>query len=84
MWAVRAKRAHLNMVETMPAFIAVIIAATQLATQAELVTVGTWAQVFFIARIAYAGIYIFGIPFLRTPSYLVSWFAILAIAIQVL
>lgn len=80
LWAQRAQRAHLNMVETMPAFIAVVIAAGQLVSESTMDEVGTWAQVFFFARIAHALVYIMGIPFLRTPVYLVSWFSILAIA----
>ena len=84
LWADRAKRAHLNMVETMPAFIAVIVAAQFLASDDFVASVGMWAQVFFFARIAHAVSYIAGIPYLRTPTYLVSWFAILAIAFQVI
>jgi uncharacterized MAPEG superfamily protein len=84
LWAARAQRAHLNMVETMPAFIAVTLAAANLlAGNADAIaTVGMWAQFFFFARIAHAVVYITGIPFLRTPVYLASWFAILAIAAQ--
>ncbi|UTW55359.1 MAPEG family protein [Kordiimonas sp. SCSIO 12610] len=84
LWAARAQRAHLNMVETMPAFIAVTLAATGLlAGNAEAIaTVSSFAQLFFFARLAHAVVYILGIPFLRTPVYLVSWFAILAIAVQ--
>ena len=84
LWAQRAHRAHLNMVETMPAFIAVVFAASQLASGTALDSVGSWAQVFFLARLVHAVIYILGVPYLRTPVYLVSWFAILAIAFQVL
>jgi uncharacterized MAPEG superfamily protein len=84
MWAQRAHRAHINMVETMPAFIAVVIAASQLASEVELDSLGLWAAVFFFARVAYSMIYIVGVPFLRTPSYLVSWFAILAMAFPLL
>ena len=84
LWAQRAQRAHLNMVETMPAFIAVVIAGTQLATGSALDAIGSWAQVFFLARLAHAVVYVLGIPYLRTPVYLVSWFAILAIAFQLL
>lgn len=82
LWAERAQRAHLNMVETMPAFIAVTLGASHLAVsdRALLATIASWAAVFFYARIAHAVVYISGIPFLRTPVYLVSWFAILAIA----
>ncbi len=84
LWAVRAQRAHLNMVETMPAFIAVILAASSLANAEQAAQVGVWAEVFFFARIVYSGVYILGLPFLRTPTYLVSWAAILAIAFSVL
>ncbi|CAA0123052.1 Uncharacterised protein [BD1-7 clade bacterium] len=84
LWAERAQRTHLNMVETMPAFIAVVLGASQLgnASATVLATIAMWASIFFYARIAHAAIYIAGIPFLRTPSYLVSWFAILMIALQ--
>ena len=84
LWAQRAQRAHLNMVETMPALIAVVIAAGALAPEQAYQSIGYWAQVFFIARLAHALVYILGIPYLRTPVYLVSWFAVLAIAINIL
>jgi len=83
LWAERSKRAHLNMVETMPAFIAVIVAAGFLAVDSE-AAITMWASVFFYARIAHAVVYSLGIPFLRTPTYLVSWLAILMIAVQTL
>ena len=81
LWAERSKRVHLNMVETMPAFIAVIVAAGFLAVDSG-DTVAMWATVFFYARIAHAAVYSFAIPFLRTPTYLASWLAILMIAAQ--
>jgi len=51
LWAQRAQRAHLNMVETMPAFIAVVLAAAYFAqTKAGIgAVVGQWAMIFFIA-----------------------------------
>lgn len=81
-WMQRAQRAHLNMVETLPAFIAVVVAAVFLlqGNPAAGQTVGMWAEVFFVARVAHAVVYILGVPFLRTPVYLVSWLAILMIA----
>ena len=79
LWAARAQRAHLNMVETMPAFIAVVVAAGLL-TRGTLTAVNLWAAIFFYARVGHAFVYIAGLPYLRTPVYLVSWFAILAIA----
>lgn len=84
LWASRAQRAHLNMVETMPAFIAVIVAAGFIAPQVEYSAIAYWSQIFFFARVVHAIIYIAGIPFLRTPVYLVSWAAILVIGAKTL
>lgn len=83
-WAQRAQRAHLNMVETMPAFIAVVLAATYLATESAGSSIAMWAQVFFFARVAHAVVFTAGVPYLRTPTYLVSWLAVLMIAAQVI
>lgn len=79
LWAERAHRAHLNMVETLPAFVAVVIAAGQLAPAAVYENIVLWAQVFFWARVAHAVVYTLGIPYLRTPVYLTSWAAVLVI-----
>ncbi len=83
LWAQRAQRAHLNMVETMPAFVAVVLAAG-LGGVGTPSTVVIWAGVFFYARLAHAAVYILAVPFLRTPVYLVSWAAILMIGAEVL
>ena len=82
LWAERAKRAHLNMVETMPAFVAVVLAAGLIGNTANPSLVNQWAAIFFFARIAHAIVYILGIPGLRTPTYLISWVAILIIGFQ--
>lgn len=81
LWAARAQRAHLNMVETMPAFIAVVLGATMLANGSSdtLQSVNDWAAIFFYARLVHAGVYILGVPYLRTPVYLVSWVSVLMI-----
>lgn len=80
-WASRAQRAHLNLVETLPAFAAVVLAAHLSAVDPAFLT--TWAAIFFWARIFHASVYILGVPFLRTPIYLVSWLSILVIGLQV-
>jgi len=80
LWVERAQRAHLNMVETLPAFIAVVVSAGFLTTATDAPTIALWAQIFFFSRIVHAVVYILGIPYLRTPSYLVSWASILMIA----
>ena len=80
-WAQRSQRAHLNMVETLPAFAAVVLAAYL--TDANNAIVASWAAIFFWARVFHASIYILGVPYLRTPTYLISWAAILIIGTQV-
>ncbi len=82
LWAQRAKRAHLNMVETMPAFIAVVLAAAAMAPSNAYAIIGQWAGVFFFARLGHAAVYILGVPYLRTPTYLISWAAVLVIGVQ--
>lgn len=79
LWAQRAQRAHLNMVETLPALVAVIVAATWLVGDAKGALVGALTQAFFYSRIAHAAVYTLGIPYLRTPVYLVGWGCVLAI-----
>ena len=80
-WAERARRSHLNMVETLPAFVAVVL-ATYL-TDANNGAVDLWAAIFFWARVMHASVYILGVPYLRTPIYLISWASILMIGAQV-
>ena len=82
LWAERSQRAHLNMVETLPSFAVVILvgAVTDSFTEAT----ACWAQVFFFSRIVYTIVYTLGLPYLRTPIYLVSWFSILAIGFKLL
>jgi uncharacterized MAPEG superfamily protein len=79
LWAQCAHRAHLNMVETLPALIAVVVAAGFLVGDTKGEMIGHLVQIFFFARIAHAIVYTLGIPYLRTPVYLVSWASVLAI-----
>ncbi len=84
LWAQRSQRAHLNMVETLPAFAAVVLAASAVASDAAYESIALWAQIFFIARLAHAIVYTLGLPYLRTPVYLVSWLAILMIGAKII
>jgi uncharacterized MAPEG superfamily protein len=69
-FAGRARRAHLNMVENMVLFAAlVLIAVVANKTNA---TTAMGAQIFFWARLVYAVIYLIGVPWLRTLSWAVS------------
>src|SRR6266851_542943 len=77
-WAGRARRAHLNMIENLVLFAAlVLIAAVAGKTNA---TTAMGAMIFFWARLAYAVIYLIGIPWLRTLAWFVGVIGMVMIA----
>lgn len=67
-WIGRAHRAHLNMVENMVPFTALVLAAA-VSGQADGWT-ALGAQVFFCSRVVHAVVYTLGVPWLRTLAYL--------------
>jgi len=77
-FAGRAKRAHLNMLENMVLFSAlVLIAVVANKTNA---TTAMGALIFFWARLVYAVIYLIGIPWLRTLAWAVSVIGMIMVA----
>jgi len=78
----RARRAHLNMLESLPLFIALVLIAA-VAGKADAMT-ATGAMVFFWARLVYAVVYLIGIPWLRTAVWAVSVVGLIMIAIRLL
>jgi uncharacterized MAPEG superfamily protein len=76
----RAKRAHLNMLENLPLFAALVLIAA-VAGKAN-ATTAMGAMIFFWARLAYAIIYLMGIPWLRTAVWFVSAVGMIMIAVQ--
>ena len=79
-WAGRAQRAHRNMLESLLLF-AILILITEVTNKNNYLT-GLGAQMFFWARLAYAIIYIIGIPWLRTLVWAVSMAGLILILIQ--
>ena len=79
-WAGRAKRAHLNMIENMVLFTALVLIA-QVAGKADAMT-AMGAAIFFWARLVYAGIYLAGISWVRTVAWFVSVIGMAIIARQ--
>ncbi|HEY2033133.1 MAG TPA: MAPEG family protein [Rhizomicrobium sp.] len=81
-WAGRAQRAHRNMLESLVIFAALVLVA-QVAGKTNAAT-ALGAQLFFWARLAYAPVYIIGIPGLRTALWGVSFVGLLQILLQLL
>jgi uncharacterized MAPEG superfamily protein len=71
-WVGRAQRAHRNLLESLLPFAALVLVAHAAGISNAYTVLG--AQLFFYARLAYAAVYIAGIPWLRT----VAWAAGLA------
>jgi uncharacterized MAPEG superfamily protein len=69
-WAGRAARAHRNMIENLALFAALVLIAAVANKTSDMTLLG--AQIFFWARLAYAFVYLAGIPWLRTGVWFVS------------
>lgn len=81
-FAGRASRAHLNMMENLPLFIALVLVA-QIAGRTNAMT--HWGVLlFFWGRVAHAIIYLAGIPGLRTLAWGVSVVGMVQIFLQLL
>ncbi len=81
-WAGRAYRAHHNMLENLVLFAALVLTAIVAGKTNSSTLLG--AQLFFWARLAYAVIYVIGIPYLRTAAWLVSIIGLVMIFLQLL
>jgi uncharacterized MAPEG superfamily protein len=66
----RAQRAHWNMLENLPLFIALVLIA-EIARRTNAMTL-LGAELFFWGRLAHSIIYVAGIPWLRTLAWAVS------------
>jgi uncharacterized MAPEG superfamily protein len=79
-FAGRARRAHHNMMESLPLFIALVLVA-QIAGKTNSATL-TGAELFFWGRLAHWLIYIIGVPWLRTLAWVVSVIGLITIFLQ--
>ena len=80
-WANRAGRAQRNLVDTLVPFVAIVLGVQMAGVSNEDTQLG--AALFFWGRVAHAGIYIAGIPYLRTAAFLVSASGLFRMARQV-
>jgi uncharacterized MAPEG superfamily protein len=81
-WALRATRAHLNMLESLTVF--AILVLVGFATDRLNETTALGASLFFWGRVVYALIYLVGVPWLRTLVWGVSFAGLLLILSQLL
>ena len=79
-WVGRAYRAHHNMLENLVLFAALVLIAV-VSTKTNATTL-LGAQIFVWARVAYALIFLAGIPWLRTLTWLVSMIGLVLIFLQ--
>ena len=79
-WAGRAQRAHMNLLESLAVFAIVVLVAHAAGRLNETTSLG--AHLFFWGRIAYALVYIAGIPWVRTLTWAVSIAGIVLIFTQ--
>ena len=78
-WAQRAPRAHLNLVENLPAFAALVIIAPLTGVDAA-----GGAALFFWARVVHAVVHIMGVSYVRTLAFAASWVGMLIIFFSIL
>ena len=81
-WAGRADRAHRNMLQNLALFAALVLTAVLAGRTNGTTLLG--AQLFFWARLAYAFVYVAGIPWLRTAVWAVSVIGLVLIFLQLI
>lgn len=81
-WAGRAVRAHRNMLENLVLFAILVLVAVAAGKTNSATLMG--AQIFLVARIAYALVYIAGIPWLRTAVWGISVLGLAMIFLQLI
>jgi uncharacterized MAPEG superfamily protein len=77
LWGRRADRTYMNAVETFAPFAAVVIVA-HLAGKANGMT-AFWAAWFFWFRLVHAGVYLAGVPYIRTVVFTAAYVGVLGI-----
>ena len=78
-WIGRAQRAHRNMLENLPLFAGLVLIVHIAGISSETSVLG--AQIFVAARLAYAIVYIIGIPWVRTALWFVSVIGMVMVAL---
>lgn len=78
----RTKRAQANMTEGMILFTPLVLITVQMNAVSDLTALG--AALFFYGRLAFAPLYYFGVPWLRTLAWFVSVVGILILFVELI
>ena len=81
-WARRLYRAHMNLIENLVPFAALIIVAQMVGAANEMTVLG--ARLFFWARLVQIVGHTLGIPWVRTLAFFTGWAGNLIIAAQII
>lgn len=81
-WAQRLHRAHMNLVENIGPFAALVIVAQLTGAAGEMTALG--ARLFFWARLVQIVVHTAGIPWARTGAFVVGWIGLIIILVQIL
>lgn len=81
-WGRRLMKAHLNAVENLVVFAALVLAAHALGVSNN--AIATAATVYFWARVLHVFAYTFAVPWVRTLAFAVGFFAQAVVAWQIL
>ena len=81
-WAGRAQRAHRNVLESIVMFAILVLVANVTGKANAMTALGS--ELFFWSRLAYAAIYLAGIPWIRTIAWGVSLVGLLVIFAQLI
>jgi len=79
-WGGRAQRAYKNMGENLLPFACLVLIAYSLGRTGEMSVMG--AEIFLVSRVAFAGLYIAGIKYLRTLAYFGGLVGMILIVVQ--
>jgi uncharacterized MAPEG superfamily protein len=82
-WALRLQRAYMNLLETAPAFLVIVLIAHLMEVSNAATIIGAW--VFVFARIVFLFLYTAGVTFLalRTITWFIALGGLVAIACQI-
>lgn len=80
-WAERAKRAHMNLLENLVPFAALVIVSELV--KADAAATASAATIFLYARLVHWLVYVLKVPFLRTLAFLAGVAAMLLIYLEI-